>query len=120
MATELIGYVRRRMIFEVTITDVDGNIVPLVAGDVVRVKIGHPPAVPILDLESTGPTANGSTVTFSNPATVVIDADDMATLDVGNWTIEAALYQAAQGETLHAVDGTLTVLATMAGDISGT
>lgn len=119
MALNIEIYRRRRCIFTFTITDVNDDLVTLQAGDVVRVKIGRAGATPVLDLESTGPTANGSTVTFANPSTVTLDADDVTLLAPGIWDMEGALYQSAQGETLHAIEGTLTVYDTMLGDISG-
>lgn len=105
-------YQRRTCRLVVTILGADGTpeVLSDKGGDVVRVKIGRAGAAPTLDLSSESPTPNGSTVTASNPATVVLDEDDM-TMMPGVYDLEVGVVDDDQDDAFkHAEKGTLAVL----------
>src|SRR5688572_25675349 len=93
MALSIEARRRRRCVFDGRITEVDGTtLIVLVAGDVVRLKVGRPGEAPLLDLDSLGTTANGSGCSFANPSRITIDANDLD-FRPGIYTMELALYR---------------------------
>lgn len=85
-----------------------------------RVKIGRHNEIPELDLHSQAPTANGSSVTITNPTTLVLDQDDLD-FAAGIYDIEIILMDDATGSLVtHLASGILAVDDTQLGDVAVT
>jgi len=116
MALTIEAHRNRRCIFEATVRNADDDVWVLGVGDYLRCKVGRPGATPVLDLSSLAASANGSTMSPTNPTTITLDKDDVVLLHAGTWTIEVSVFQAGS-ELQHAVSGMLVVLDTQTGSI---
>ena len=99
----------------------------LAATDIVRVKVGQAGDTPLLDIDSVGPTANGSVVTIDtlSPASVTLRLaqGDTASLN-GLYDIEVNVVDDSETDPDNAIKaaeyGALSVLYSQAGDIGKT
>jgi len=97
--------------------DVNGDAVTIASGDAVRVKIGRNGETPILDLSSAAASANGSTLTAANPATLYLVQGD-ATATPGAYDLEAAVVDASESKIKHAETGVFVLHETPLGGVS--
>lgn len=116
MSVFMTAYRRRTGVFDITITEADGSLVELVAGDKIRVKIGRSGAVPLLDLSSDAPSANGSTLTAANPTRLYLTGDD-ATAYPGVYDAEVSVVDASDGKIKHADTGVFVLHETPLGGL---
>ena len=88
--------------------------------DIMRIKIGRLGEIPILDLDSVAPT-NSTTVQAANPSTVHLHQDEADLFDPGIYSIEAAIVDTSDGNSIrHADQGVFQLLPTQLGELAAT
>jgi hypothetical protein len=106
--------------YALSILDANAALIPIDTSNVVRVKIGKDNQIPILDINSTAATANGSSVTNVNPLILVIDQDDV-TFTPGIYDMELLVMDDATGDSItHIAHGIFVLQATQLGAIAVT
>ena len=116
MSVFMTAYRRRTASFDVTITEADGTAVVLTVGDAIRLKIGRAGSVPLLDLTSDAPSANGSTLTAANPTRLYLTQAD-ATASPGVYDVEVSVVDASDGKIKHADSGVFALHETPLGGV---
>lgn len=116
------AYRKRDAQYEIDMQDVNSTSFQLDTSNVIRVKIGQDGFTPLLDLVSTSPSANGSSVTKNattgNPFVLRLDKDDLV-FAPGNYDVEIIVMDSSAGAVLTTMKkGILVLLATQAGAIS--
>ncbi len=102
---------------QITFYDVDGEEIVIANGDKVRIKIGRPGELPLLDIVSGTPLAGSSQVSAANPATLRLAQDDTADLQPGHYELEASIVDHADSDFIkHAESGVLHLLDTQLGE----
>jgi hypothetical protein len=112
----------RTSVFSVPITEANGTTaVTLQENDVVRIKIGKVGDTPVLDLESSDNTENGSSLTFTplgNTVTVTLRQEDTNLLSVGAHDCEVGVVDASELDAFkHAESGVIFCHGTQGGNI---
>jgi hypothetical protein len=88
------------------------------SSNVLRVKIGKDGQIPQLDLVSTAPTANGSSVTNGNPFVMRLDKDDLI-FAPGVWDLELVVMDDSTGAVVTTLKkGIFVLLATAGGSLA--
>lgn len=120
--TLLIGNKKRKFVRDVTLKDASGATVAPGINDVVRVKVGRTRQAPLLDLDTTAASSNGSTVAKNTPSAgvnrVSIVQADMDLLSPGIYSFEISLVDGSDGDSIKHVDNQILVVqATQLGDV---
>jgi len=79
----------------IVIVDADGAIITPGASDLVRIRIGRTGQDDVFTLTSGSPTAAGSQITPGGTNVVRFDAEDLANIDPGVYTMWVEYYDAA-------------------------
>lgn len=112
-----ISHFRRRTgTYDLTIANAAGAEVVIAAGDAIRLKIGRAGSVPLLDLTSDAPSANGSTLTAANPSRLYLTQTD-ATLAPGVYDLELTVVDASDARIKHADSGVFALHETPLGGV---
>jgi len=91
------AYKSRGIQKDITITDADGNTVTPGANDAVRVNIGRAGETAKLMVSSDATTANGSGITKGTTNRLRLDAQDLADIDAGTYTLFVDFYDGDDG-----------------------
>jgi len=91
------AYKSRGIQKDITITDADGNTVTPGANDKVRVIIGRVGKTAKLTVSSDATTANGSSITKGAANRLRLDAQDLADVDAGTYTLFVDFYDGDDG-----------------------
>jgi hypothetical protein len=118
MSLHITAYARATTVETITFKDANGDNVTFESGDIVVVKIGRAGKEPLLQIRSDDDAAGGTSVTNVNPATLVLDEDDLGaeTILPGVYDIEALVVDASDSNLLkHAENGIFTLISTQFG-----
>lgn len=95
--------------------DAEGEPLAIDSSNVLVLKIGKDGQLPLLDICSQEPTANGSTVTNSNPAILRLDQDDLL-FAPGIYDLEVSIHDDETGAVRTTIaKGTFSLFETQLG-----
>jgi hypothetical protein len=114
----LIAYRGRKTSYRLTLLDRKGEQLPIQSSNLVRIKVGRDNDVTVLDVRSDAATANGSTVTATNPMDLVLHQDDTL-IAATIYDIEIAIEDADELR-IHLAHGSLAMIDTQLGKRSTT
>lgn len=118
MTISITHYSGRTCAYDITLTDANGDDIVLSGGDKIRAKIWREDDTPLLDLVSGTPTANGSSVSATNPTRLNLHQDDVQ-FTPGIYSIEVAIVDASESSAIkHADTGVFVLHKTPGGNVS--
>ena len=105
MAASVVVQHFRRCVFTATLKDAAGNNIS-VSGKTLRAKIGTDNATPLIDINSSAPTALGSSMTLANPTTITLSDNELipSVVAAGVYPLDICLSDPLQENQLVTAD----------------
>ena len=108
--TLILAQKKRKLIRDITIKNAAGTTVTPRVNDTVRIKIGKIGKTPILDLDSSAPSTNGSTIVKGASNRLSMTQADMDLLNPGVYSMEVSLVDNADAQAIKHVDNQILVV----------
>lgn len=104
----------------ITVTDTNGDTADFQATDLMRLKIGGAPDVPLLEVTNVSPAVDDTFLTpRENPATLHLHQTDTAALTPGIYDLEVGIVDDSDSDKFkHASKGVFVLLDTQAGAVA--